>query len=226
MRVAETKPRPWGCSCIQESQPRLVETDPGPWHCPDVPRPKRDTEFAPYAPRGWAVENSLCHLSTFLRFYLSTFLCFLHEHSPPLLSFLIIYPPFPVPTGHAASVWCFCPLRSMWRWSLRWCLWSATFSKEGELCRRNVRDCNYCCTSVERPRALGMVPPPSLEAAAAWPHVHSQSQTFLLHIEITLGCSRHCLFLCPACDKQGCRWGPVPTPWSYQSMFIHSTNIY
>lgn len=149
-----------------------------------------------------------------------------HEPPPPLLSCLIICLPFPVPTGHEACTWSFCPLRGLWQSSLRWCLWSAMCSKERGTLWRNMRDCNYDCTSIERPQELGMVPPPSLEAAAAWPHVHSQSQIFLLHREITLGSSRHCLFICPACDKQGCRWGPVPTPWSYQSMFIHSTNIY
>lgn len=66
------------------------------------------------------------------------------------------------------------------------------------LSQKNRRDHNYYCASVERPRGLGMVPPPSLETAAGWPCVHLQSQMFLLHIEVALDCSRRCLFICPA----------------------------
>lgn len=46
--------------------------------------------------------------------------------------------------------------------------------------QRNRRGHNYYCASVEMPRVLGMVPSPSLEAAAGWPCVHLQSQTFLI----------------------------------------------
>lgn len=46
------------------------------------------------------------------------------------------------------------------------------------LYRGNTRDRRYHSASVERPQALGVVPPPSLETAAARPCVRSQPQTF------------------------------------------------